>query len=289
MSGTIEIAINDDDVAESLREAFTVSLTAPERNPVFGLGLEATSTVTIAEGVCDRTQPLSDAVVETLGVATCAAVDDLTDIVELDLSERAIERLKQFDFLGMTALAHLDLSGNRLTELPLDAFTGPFRLQTLSLRSNRLTVLSDYVFELVRELRQIDLGGNRLTALPSGLFENNPQLGELHLDDNALAALPAGIFSGLHMLRVLQLQNNPGAPFALAVDLARTDDRFLAAELASDSSGAHRPRRTVCDGHHFDCKRRRLVRRCRTRGNRRQGQQSCRRCTDRRWRGRSAC
>ncbi len=222
-AGTIEIAINDDDIVEPLREAFAVRLTAPERNPDFGLGLETTATVTIDEGVCDRSEQLRDAVVERLGVATCAAVDDLTDIVWLDLSGRGIERLKQFDFLYMTALLDLDLSRNALTELSNDAFAGPHRLQTLSLRSNRLASLPDYVFESLSDLHQVHLSGNRLTALPSALFRNNPQLADLRLDGNALAALPAGIFRGLNMLQVLQLQNNPGAPFALAVDLVRTD------------------------------------------------------------------
>ena len=222
-AGTVEIAIADDDVTEPLREAFAVHLTAPERNPDYGLGLQTTATVTIDEGVCDRTESLRDAVVETLGAATCAAVDDLTGIVTLDLSGRGIDRLKPLDFIDMTALTHLDLSRNALTELSNDSFAGPFSLQTLSLRSNQLTALPDYVFESVPNLRQIHLSGNRLTALPRELFSNNSLLTELHLNDNALAALPVGIFSGLHMLRALQLQNNPGTPFALAIDLARTD------------------------------------------------------------------
>ena len=53
-AGTVEIAIEDDDVAEPLREAFAVRLTTPERNPDYGLGLQTTATVTINEGVCDR-------------------------------------------------------------------------------------------------------------------------------------------------------------------------------------------------------------------------------------------
>ena len=222
-TGTIEIAIEDDDLVEPLREVFAVRLTAPARNPHFGLGLETTSTVTIHEGVCDRTEPLRDTVVGILGAATCAAVDDLTSIVALDLSGRGIGRLKSFDFLDMSALAHLDLSRNALTELSYDAFAGPYRLQTLALRSNQLTVLPDHVFEFLPELRQLHLSGNRLTALPSELFLSNRLLAELRLDHNALASLPIGIFNSLHMLRVLQLQNNPGAPFALVVDLARTD------------------------------------------------------------------
>ena len=45
----------------------------------------------------------------------------------------------------------------------------------------------------------------------------------LELQDNALEALPEGLFAGVPKLFSLQLQGNPGAPFALAVELARVE------------------------------------------------------------------
>ena len=48
-------------------------------------------------------------------------------------------------------------------------------------------------------------------------------LQRLDLRGNALATLPANLFAGLGRLREVSLEDNPGAPFALAVDLVRTD------------------------------------------------------------------
>ena len=44
-----------------------------------------------------------------------------------------------------------------------------------------------------------------------------------------METLPAGLFAGLAGLREASLEGNPGAPFALAVELARTDAADLSA------------------------------------------------------------
>ena len=71
-------------------------------------------------------------------------------------------------------------------------------------------------------LRELDLSGNALTALPPQPFATLPGLRVLDLSANGFAALPDGLFAGLS-LREASLDDNPGAPFALAVELARTD------------------------------------------------------------------
>ena len=48
-------------------------------------------------------------------------------------------------------------------------------------------------------------------------------LQRLDLRGNALATLPANLFAGLEHLRAVSVEDNPGAPFALAVELVRTD------------------------------------------------------------------
>ena len=72
-------------------------------------------------------------------------------------------------------------------------------------------------------LRALDLGGNALRELPPGLLSHSPRLRELRLDGNRLQSLPAGLFAGVSGLRELRLSGNPGAPFALAPTLRRTD------------------------------------------------------------------
>ena len=82
-------------------------------------------------------------------------------------------------------------------------------------------------------LRELDLGGNALRELPAGLLSHTPRLRSLRLDGNRLGSLPAGLFEGVSGLRELRLAGNPGAPFALAPELRRTDAEPWAAGPAT--------------------------------------------------------
>lgn len=53
-------------------------------------------------------------------------------------------------------------------------------------------------------------------------------LRRLDLSGNALEALPAGLFAGLGRLQEVSMEDNPGAPFALTVELKRLDAAPLA-------------------------------------------------------------
>ena len=72
-------------------------------------------------------------------------------------------------------------------------------------------------------LREVDLSERGLAALRGRDLSGLTGLRALDLSENLLAALPAGVFEGLGALDELQLQDNPGAPFALTVQLARED------------------------------------------------------------------
>ena len=82
-------------------------------------------------------------------------------------------------------------------------------------------------------LRTLDLGGNALRELPAGLLSHSPRLRALRLDGNRLQSLPPGLFAGVSSLRELRLSGNPGAPFALAPELRRTDAEPWAAGPAT--------------------------------------------------------
>ncbi len=202
-----DIAVEDDDVIEPWRETYTIELVAPERNEDFGLGFASAATLTVEEGVCDNTATVRAAVLERIGVADCAAADNPAAVTRLDLSNRGISRLKLGEFGQMRSLRSLDLSENALAELPERAFSedlatlssGAGALETLSLRSNRLRALRSDAFLGVTGLREIDLRGN------------------------ALAELPPGLFSELRSLAALRLEDNPGAPFALVLEVLRAD------------------------------------------------------------------
>ena len=72
-------------------------------------------------------------------------------------------------------------------------------------------------------LREVDVSERGLAALRGRDLSGLTGLRVLDLSENLLAALPAGVFEGLGALDELQLQDNPGAPFALTVELARED------------------------------------------------------------------
>ena len=146
----IEIPVHDDGDIEPPRESFAVTLLqSPEQLQEFSIGV-ATATVTITEGVCDRTVQVRNAVRRSLP-CTAVSAEDLAGVRVLSLPRRDVAALRALDLSGLTGLRKLDLSENGLVELP------------------------------------------------------------------------AGLFAGLTALREVHLQGNPGAPFRLTLQLARTD------------------------------------------------------------------
>ena len=240
----IEIAILDDAQVEPLREFFAATLRPPEADAGYVLGEKTRAKATIEEGVCDRAAPVRDAL---RGRGDCAAVDDLSSRLVLNLAGSGMEALRPEDFLGLSGLRVLDLSnnrlsswpsalldglpnlislrlgGNRLRELPSGALAAHPRLIGLHLAGNGLTGLPPGAFRELAALRRLDLSGNALAELPGDAFAGLSGLRALHLNGNLLTELPAGLFEGVSGLRGLQLQNNPGAPFVLTLELARTD------------------------------------------------------------------
>ena len=194
----IEIAIAEDIDIEPPREVFTVTLSVPaEHANDVALGT-ATATVIIDEGVCDRTPEVRDVL---RGAAACSAVSsaNLAGRQSLALANMGIDALQTKDFHYLPRLRNLDIHGNSLQTLPPSLVSGLENLVTLRLDGNSLTELSSGALAGLYRLRQLRLDGNRLAALPDGFFRSVPSLTEL------------------------QLHDNPGAPFVLTLELARTD------------------------------------------------------------------
>ena len=99
------------------------------------------------------------------------------------------------------------------------------QLATLNLSARRIDALRPNDLLGLAALERLDLRGNALAALPENLLANTPRLRTLDLSDNALETLPESLFAGLGRLREVSAADNPGAPFALAVALVRTDAR----------------------------------------------------------------
>ena len=182
----IEIAINDDDEIESVREVFTLTLDTPEGDAGYGLGVVATAAVTIEEGVCDRTPQVIDEILREVGAGNCAEVEDR--------------------HLARTGAMWLFVNGDESEQA-------------------RITALREGDFAGLSSLENLHLRGNALAELPPGIFSGLSSLRHLHLANNKLTELPESVFAGLSSLESLRVGNgNPGAPFLLTLALERTDN-----------------------------------------------------------------
>ena len=217
----IEVAVSDDGEIEPAREFLRVELLPPASGADWAPGVASMRAV-VQEGVCDRSAEVRDAL---RGARECwsPSVGDLAGRGYLDLRGRGIAALRERDLLGLSGLRVLHLHGNRLAELPEGLFAGLGSLERLRLDGNRLAALPAGLFEGLGRLSSLDLSGNRLSVLPSELLSGAPSLSRLDLSGNRVESLPAGFFKGLAGLDELSLLDNPGAPFTLTMNLARTD------------------------------------------------------------------
>ena len=226
LTAELTIRIVDDDAIEPPRETFLVTFTEPAASAGYTLAQESAA-VTIMEGVCDRTPAIRD---RLRGRSACAepTAADLAAVRLLTLRGRNIAALRSADLLGLAGLELLDLRDNALASLPAGLLTGLDQLTTLTLTNNRLSTLTVPMLAGAPALVRVNVERNRLASLAPNLFAAQPGLQVLRLSGNRLATLTAGLFAGLSQLEEVDLIGNPGAPFALAVTLVRTDAASVA-------------------------------------------------------------
>ena len=140
------------------------------------------------------------------------------------MADAQLSTLAQDVFLGLSNLESLDLDGNSLRTIEIGAFNGLSSLTSLDLCENQLTMLQVSTFSGLNNLMHLSLDENQFATLPADIFSGLSKLGHLNLSENQLTTLPAGVFTGLSDLTYLNLQDNPGAPFTLMLELARTDN-----------------------------------------------------------------
>ncbi len=165
------------------------------------------------------------------------AFDGLANLRRLYLNGNDLASLPTDLFDGLANLQWLFLNGNDLASLPADAFDGLANLQRLFLNGNDLASLPADLFDGLANLQRLFLQGNSLDSLPGGAFDDLASLQRLRLDNNDLDSLPDGVFVGLDGLTLLNLGGNPGAPFALAVELERLEGGG-AGSCAAGANGA---------------------------------------------------
>lgn len=72
-------------------------------------------------------------------------------------------------------------------------------------------------------ISSLELRGRNIESLRPNDLLGLRRLRHLDLSENALETLPTGLFEGFDGLREVSMAGNPGAPFALAVELVRLD------------------------------------------------------------------
>ena len=205
-SGTIQIFIRDDDIAEHVRDTFSLSLVDSDG---YVLGSPTRIEVSIREGICDRTPQVAEAISQLGGQSHCSDVSDPSAITRLSIvNNPGLTTLKGGDFLELDGLQRLDLNNNGLTMLPAGIFVGVGNLTELRLNNNGLTTLPEGVFDGLGRLTGLWLNDNGLTTLSATVFSDLGSLDRLYVQRNQLSAWPASIFNGLSNLQTIDFGSN---------------------------------------------------------------------------------
>ena len=240
-SATPEVTIPE--VVEDTELTFTLTVTG--RGGTDGIAPASdTATVTVAPGICGRTEQVRDALVAQIsGVSHCADVtaSHLAAITgTLSITRSGITALAARDFDGLTGVTGLAVSFNALTTLPDGVFDELTSLRQLYLQGNQLSTLPDGVFDELTSLTDLVLASNDLTTLRDDVFDGLTALSELSISYNDLTTLPDDVFDGLTALTDLALTDNPGAPFAPEAVALPDDGRVSAVGgmVTLDGSGS---------------------------------------------------
>lgn len=244
----IEIAFNDDDDIEPTREFFTITLNTPDGGAGYRVGPRRRGTGAVAEGVCDRTPEVQDAILVQIPPADCWAVqdEDLGSVrfISIPASPRSEGGPPSPDLLspelcdaesalsprttagwqwpGFSAgcpsdsdesvyAPHRDSrqGGRRaLAALKSDDFAGLASVGVIVIQGTQLETLPADIFAGLGNLRQLALIQNRISHLPNGVFSDLGALDALALSSNRISNLPDDVFVGLGQLRSLLLDNN---------------------------------------------------------------------------------
>lgn len=173
--------------------------------------LPSPSAAQASQGVCDREQPVQDAILAAVsGVSDCADItaDHLSGITILELQSKSVTDLPVGSFSGMTGLLTLRLEDNQIRDLPLGLFDDLTRLTSLQMNNNRISALPAGLFDNLTRLEQLHFRNNNVSSLPENIFSSLGNLIAMNPCHNPLMQVPAGVFAGLTKLRRLFLAAN---------------------------------------------------------------------------------
>ena len=178
-------------------------------------------------GICQRTEAVRDAIVDAIpDAASCSQVTtaQLAQVTgHLDLSELDIAEIRIEDLNGLSALESIDLSGNSLTYLSLDTFDQLTSVRGIDASDNDINYVG-MPFHNNTMLRSVDLSDNDISEIPLRMFANSSHWEYVNLENNLLQAIDFFLPQGPDDLISFRMAGNPGAPFAISVDIMDVGD-----------------------------------------------------------------
>lgn len=149
--------------------------------------------------------------ITTLTTLPAGAIQELTNLTDLEISGTGITQIYGLSFLQLTQLVNLHITHNtNLNFIASNAFDGLYNsLEFLFLGNNKLSNLNFLNSGTWNLLTQLNLQHNPFGTLPSSIFSKTGQrLQYLNLDQCELTSISAPIFRGLASLHTLILSNN---------------------------------------------------------------------------------
>jgi len=170
----------------------------------------------------------------TISEITPDAFRDMTNLLQVDLSRNAIQRLQpgvfenayltqvnmsgnqleeiqEESFSNLEILEVVDLSNNKISSIKNGAFNRIPHLKTLHLQGNLLTSYKGDVYSGMgndTELEYLDLSGNQMTYLYPESFQFHPRLAWVSFANNRFSFFPTQFIKSLANLQHLDLERN---------------------------------------------------------------------------------
>lgn len=133
----------------------------------------------------------------------------LVNLQRIFLKKSNVVYINQDAFKNLKILVELDLSDNAIETLDKNTFNGNDRLRVLYLNGNPLKKLVAHQFPVLPHLRSLDLHNCQLRTVDAAAFTNLELLEFVNLKSNLLESLSEHVFQSMRNLKTLLLEGNP--------------------------------------------------------------------------------
>ena len=133
----------------------------------------------------------------------------LTNLQKVFLSKCKLGVIADDALVQLSNLVELDLSNNLLTSIPKEALKETPNLRRLILAGNPIQVLKKESFIQITSLNTLDLSSCQISSIESGAFKGLKSLQYLELDGNRLSTLLPNVLQDLNPLYTMDLHQNP--------------------------------------------------------------------------------